>query len=92
MEKVYVGRTNRVKIICPKCGLKKYINVFKFKDTHKRLNVNVNVAKFFGSPWIFESISVRMPSLLVNTLSKGKMKREKYSSKTFQRPESNLQL
>lgn len=82
MEKVYVDYTNQVKITCPKCGLEKNINVFKFKDTHKGLNVNV--AKFFGSPWIFESISVRMSGFLVNTLSRRKMKREKYSSKIFQ--------
>ena len=47
MEKVYVGRTNRVKIICPKCGLKKYINVFKFKDTHKRLKAKCKCGEVF---------------------------------------------
>ncbi|MCJ7541420.1 MAG: hypothetical protein MUO88_17360 [Desulfobacterales bacterium] len=70
MEEVYVDYTNQVNIICPKCGLETNKNVFKFKDTHKGLNVNV--AKFFGSPWIFESISARMSGFLVNTLSLNK--------------------
>ena len=82
MEKVYVDYTNQVKITCPKCGLEKNINVFKFKDTHKGLNVNV--AKFFGSPWIFENITARMSSFLVNALSRRKMKRMIFSSRIFQ--------
>ncbi|MBW1726952.1 MAG: PilZ domain-containing protein [Deltaproteobacteria bacterium] len=47
MEKVYVGRTNQVKIICPKCELEKNINVFKFKDTHKRLKVQCKCGEEF---------------------------------------------
>jgi hypothetical protein len=47
MEKVYVGRTNQVKIICPKCELEKNINVFKFKDTHKRLKAKCKCGEKF---------------------------------------------
>ena len=47
MEKIYVGYTNQVKIICPKCGLEKNINVFKFKDTHKRLKIKCKCGNVF---------------------------------------------
>jgi len=47
MEKVFVCRTNEVKIICPKCELEKNINVFKFKDTHKRLKVKCKCGEEF---------------------------------------------
>jgi len=47
MEKVYVGHTNRVKIICPKCELEKNINVFKFKTTHKRLKAKCKCGEVF---------------------------------------------
>jgi hypothetical protein len=47
MEKAYVDRTNQVKIICPKCQLEKNINVFKFKDTHKRLKVKCKCGEEF---------------------------------------------
>jgi hypothetical protein len=47
MQKVYVDYTNQVKIICPKCGLEKNINVFKFKDTHKRLKANCKCGEVF---------------------------------------------
>ena len=47
MQKVYVDRTNQIKIICPECGLEKKINVFKFKDTHKRLKANCKCGEVF---------------------------------------------
>jgi hypothetical protein len=47
MEKVFVGRTNKVKILCPKCELEKNINVFKFKDTHKRLKAKCKCGEEF---------------------------------------------
>jgi PilZ domain len=47
MEKVIVGRTNQVNITCPKCELEKNINVFKFKDTHKRLKVKCKCGEEF---------------------------------------------
>jgi hypothetical protein len=47
MEKVYVGYTNKVTIICPKCGLKKNKIVFKFKDTHKRLTAKCKCGEVF---------------------------------------------
>lgn len=47
MQKVYVDHTNKVKVICPKCGLEKTINVFKFKDTHKRLKASCKCGEVF---------------------------------------------
>ena len=47
MQKVYVDYTNQVKIICPKCELEKLINVFKFKDTHKRLKAKCRCGEVF---------------------------------------------
>jgi hypothetical protein len=48
MKKVYVNYTNQVKIVCPKCGLAKNINVFKFKDTHKKLKAKCKCGEVFG--------------------------------------------
>jgi hypothetical protein len=47
MKTVYVDYTNQVKIICPECGLEKNINVFKFKDTHKRLKAKCKCGEVF---------------------------------------------
>jgi len=47
IQKVYVDHTNQVKVICPKCGLEKNINVIKFKDTHKRLKANCKCGEIF---------------------------------------------
>ena len=47
IQKVYVDHTNLVKVICPKCGLEKMINVFKFKDTHKKLKANCKCGEVF---------------------------------------------
>jgi len=47
IQKVYVDQTNQVKVICPKCGLEKNINVIKFKDTHKRLKANCKCGEVF---------------------------------------------
>ena len=47
MKKVYVDHTNQVKVICPKCGLEKNINVFKFKNTHKRLKAHCKCGEVF---------------------------------------------
>jgi uncharacterized Fe-S cluster-containing radical SAM superfamily enzyme len=47
MEKIYVGHTNKVTIICPKCGLEKNKIVFKFKDTHKRLKAKCKCGEVF---------------------------------------------
>jgi uncharacterized Zn finger protein len=47
VQKVYVDQTNQVKVICPKCGLEKNINVFKFKDTHKKLKANCKCGEVF---------------------------------------------
>jgi hypothetical protein len=47
VEKVFVGRNNEVKVTCPECGLEKNINVFKFKDTHKRLTAKCKCGEVF---------------------------------------------
>jgi len=47
MEKVYVDHTNRVKIICLKCGLEKNKIVSKFKNTHKKLKAKCKYGEDF---------------------------------------------
>lgn len=47
MEKIHVGHTNKVKIICPKCGLETKKNVFKFKDTHKKVRAKCKCGEDF---------------------------------------------
>jgi hypothetical protein len=47
MKKVYVDYTNQVKLICPKCGFETNKNVFKFKDTPKRLKAKCKCGEVF---------------------------------------------
>jgi hypothetical protein len=47
MKTVYVDDTNRVRIICPKCGFEKDIDVTNFKDTHKRLKAKCRCGEVF---------------------------------------------
>jgi hypothetical protein len=47
MQKVYVDYTNQVKVICPKCGLKKNADVTNFKDTHKSLKAKCRCGEVF---------------------------------------------
>ena len=47
MRKVYVDDTNRVTIICPKCGSEKNIDVSNFKDTHKKLKAKCRCGEVF---------------------------------------------
>ena len=47
MTIIYAGHTNQITITCPKCGLKKNTNVFKFKDTHKRLKAKCKCGEVF---------------------------------------------
>ena len=47
METVYVNDTNQAIITCPKCGLKKNIDVTDFKDTHKRLKAKCRCGEVF---------------------------------------------
>jgi hypothetical protein len=47
MEIVYVGDTNHITIICPKCGLKKNADVTNFKVTHKRLEAKCRCGEVF---------------------------------------------
>lgn len=47
MTIIYAGRTNQITITCPKCGLKKNTNVFKFKNTHKKLRAQCKCGEVF---------------------------------------------
>ncbi len=76
MEKVYVSRTNRVKTICPKCGLKKYINVFKFKDTHKRLKAKCKCGEVFRFTLDFRGYYRKNVQLTGEYFVKGKDEKE----------------
>jgi PilZ domain len=44
---VYMGATDQVSIICPKCGLAKNVDVKNFKDTHKRLKAKCRCGEIF---------------------------------------------
>jgi hypothetical protein len=48
MKKVYVDNSNQVTILCPKCGLEQTKNVFKFKDSNKRLKAKCKCGEAFG--------------------------------------------
>ena len=47
MKKVYVDNANQATIICPKCELKKNIDVTDFKDTHKKLKAKCRCGEVF---------------------------------------------
>ena len=47
MRKVFVNDTNLATIICPKCGLKKKIDVTNFKNTQKRLKAKCRCGEVF---------------------------------------------
>ena len=47
MGKVYVDDNDQAIIICPKCGLKKNIDVTDFRDTHKRLKAKCQCGEVF---------------------------------------------
>jgi hypothetical protein len=47
MKKVYVDDTNQATIICPKCGLKKNVDVTNFKHTHKKLKAKCRCGEVF---------------------------------------------
>ena len=47
MGKVYVDDNDQAIIICPKCGLKKNIDVMEFRDTHKRLKAKCQCGEVF---------------------------------------------
>ena len=48
MKKVYVDDSNQATIICPKCELKKNIDVTDFKDTHKKLKAKCRCGEVFS--------------------------------------------
>ena len=47
MKKVYVNDTNDATIICPKCGLKKNVDVTNFKNTQKKLKAKCRCGEVF---------------------------------------------
>ena len=47
MNKVYVDDTNHATIICPKCKLKKNIDVTNFKNTQKKLKAKCRCGEIF---------------------------------------------
>ena len=47
MKKVYVNDTNHATIICPKCGLKKDVDVTNFKNTQKKLKAKCRCGEVF---------------------------------------------
>ena len=47
MKKVFVDDTNQATIICPKCGLKKDVDVTNFKNTQKKLKAKCRCGEVF---------------------------------------------
>ena len=47
MKKVYVDDTNQATIICPKCGLKKGVDVTNFKNTQNKLKAKCRCGEVF---------------------------------------------
>jgi len=47
MNKVYADDTNHATIICPKCGLKKDVDVTNFKNTLKKLKAKCRCGEVF---------------------------------------------
>jgi transcription initiation factor TFIIIB Brf1 subunit/transcription initiation factor TFIIB len=47
MKKVYVEDTHRATIVCPKCGLKKNVDVTNFKNTQKKLKAKCRCGEVF---------------------------------------------
>jgi hypothetical protein len=47
MKKVFVDDTNQATIICPKCGLKKDVDVTNFKNTQKKLRAKCRCGEVF---------------------------------------------
>jgi hypothetical protein len=47
MKKVYVDDTSHATIICPKCGLKRNVDVTNFKNTHKKLKAKCRCGEVF---------------------------------------------
>ena len=47
MKKVYVNDANDATIICPKCGLKKNVDVTKFENTQKKLKAKCRCGEVF---------------------------------------------
>ena len=76
MKKVYVGRTNQVKITCPKCKLEKNINVFKFKDTHKRVKAKCKCGEEFRLTLDFRKYYRKKVQLTGEYYGKGKDEKE----------------
>ena len=77
MEKVYVDHTNRVKIICPKCGLEKNKNVFKFKNSHKKLKANCKCGEVFRLALDFRKYFRKNAQLIGEYFVKGKDEKRK---------------
>jgi len=76
MEKVYVGYTNQVTIVCPKCGLEKKINVFKFKDTHKKLKAKCKCGEVFRLALDFRKYFRKNAQLIGEYFVRGKDEKE----------------
>jgi len=72
MKKVYVDNSNLVKIACPKCGLEQNKNVFKFKDSHKRLKANCKCGEVFRFTLDFRKYYRKIVRLAGEYIVKGK--------------------
>ena len=72
MNKIYVDNSNQVKILCPKCGFEQTKNVFKFKDSHKRLKATCKCGEVFRSTLDFRKFHRKNVQLAGEYLIQGK--------------------
>jgi len=72
MKKVYVDNSNQVTILCTKCGLEKNKNVFKFKNSHKRLKAKCKCGEVFRFTLDFRKYSRQNVRLAGEYLIQGK--------------------
>jgi hypothetical protein len=72
MKKFYVDNSNQVTILCPKCGIKQTKNVFKFKDSHKRLKATCKCGEVFRSTLDFRKFHRKNVRLAGEYLIQGK--------------------
>ena len=72
MKKVYVDNSNQVTILCPKCGLEQTKNVFKFKDSNKRLKAKCKCGEAFGCTLDFRKYYRKNVQLAGEYLIQGK--------------------
>ena len=64
MEKIYVDKSNRARVTCPKCGFEKIVDITNFKNTQKRAKAKCVCGESFRFTFEFRKNyrkNVRLP-------------------------------